>query len=67
MKLQKTFNRALRLEAGNIGQSIPDKLLFDPLYHAGEVDGRGVEYKGKPIEECPYCNAEVRIRRMVIE
>jgi hypothetical protein len=67
MKFMATFNRALRLKAGCLGKGIPDELLYDPLYHAGEIDGRGVEYRGKPIDECPFCNAEVRIRRMVIE
>ena len=67
MKYQRLFCRALRIQAGNIGQSIPDKLMFDPDYHAGEVNGRGVEFNGKPIDECPYCNADVRIIRLVRE
>ena len=67
MKFMRTFNRALRLKEGNLGRSIPDELLYDPEYHSGEVNGNAVEYMGKPIDKCPFCNGEVRIKRMVIE
>jgi hypothetical protein len=67
MKFMRTFNRALRLKAGNLGKDIPDELLYDPDYHSGEVDGRGVEYRGKPIDKCPFCDGEVRIIRLVRE
>jgi hypothetical protein len=59
--------RSLRIQAGNIGQSIPDKLMFDPNYHAGEVNGRAVDFNGTEIDKCPFCEAEVRIIRLVRE
>lgn len=62
MNHQRQWNHAL--EYSKINHSI----LYDPEFFGGEDEkGHGIDYKGQPITECPFCGAEVEITQLVRE
>lgn len=62
MNHQHRWNDALEYSKEN------HSMLYDPNFFGGEDEqGHGIDYKGKPITECPFCGADVEIVTLVRE
>lgn len=62
MAHQHHWNRALEYS------KIEHSILYDPEFFGGEDEhGFGIDYKGKPIDSCPFCGAEIEITQLVRE